>query len=110
VLAPPPPPRLLARGAQVPTSQGELVPHHSPPLPRSSTSTPKSLGKRVPAARAAGTLHSSATCAPAAGFSSPSCALPAPAPAVAPRVRALGLGAWADRTVRRPRSPAAEDE
>jgi hypothetical protein len=25
-------------------------------------------------------------------------------------VRALGLGAWADRTVRRPRSPAAEDE
>jgi hypothetical protein len=101
----------LGDGAQVPASRGELVPHRSPPpLPRPTTNTPKSPGKRVPAARAVGTLHSSAPGTPAAGFSSPSCAPPAPAPAAAPRVRTLRLGAWADRTTRRPWSPAAGDE
>jgi hypothetical protein len=56
-LSPPPAPRLLARGAQLPTSRRELVPHRSPPR-CPTTSTPKSPGKRVPAARAAGTPHS----------------------------------------------------
>jgi hypothetical protein len=59
-------------------------------------STLKSLGERVPGACAAGTLRSSAPGALATGSSSPSCT--------------LGLGAWADQTARRPRSPTTEDE
>jgi hypothetical protein len=91
----------LGEGAWAPTSRGELAPRHSPPpppppLPRPTMSTPKSPGERVPGARAAGTLHSSAPGALATGSSSPSCT--------------LGLGAWADRTAPRPRSPTAEDE
>jgi hypothetical protein len=74
----------LGEGAQAPTSRGKLVPHRSPPS-RPMTSTPKSPGRRVPAALAAGTPHSSVPDALAAGFSSPSCAPPAPAPAAAPR-------------------------
>jgi hypothetical protein len=76
----------LGEGAQAPTSLGELVPHCSPP-PRPTTSTPKSPGKRVPAARAAETPHSFVLGAPVAGSSSPSCAPPAPIPAAAPRAR-----------------------
>jgi hypothetical protein len=83
----------LGEGAWAPTSRGELAPRHSP---RPTMSTPKSPGERVPGARAAGTLHSSAPGALATGSSSPSCT--------------LGLGAWADRTAPRPRSPTAEDE
>jgi hypothetical protein len=52
----------------------------------SDASTPKSPGRRVPAARAAKTPHS-VPGALAAGFSSPSCASPAPAPATALRAR-----------------------
>jgi hypothetical protein len=90
-LSPLPPSRLLARGAQAPTSRGELVPHHSP-HPRRTTSTPKSPGKRIPTARAAGTPHSSVPGAPVTGSSSPSCAPPAPIPAAAPRARARAQG------------------
>jgi hypothetical protein len=82
----------LGEGAQAPTSRGELVPHRSSPLPRPTTSTPKSPGKRAPAARAAGTAHSSVPGAPVAGSSSPSCAPPAPVPAAAPRARARARG------------------
>jgi hypothetical protein len=74
-LPPLPPPRLWARGAQDPTSRGELVPHRSPPPPRPTTRTPKSPGRRVPTSRAVGTPHSSVPGAPGAGSSSPSCAL-----------------------------------
>jgi hypothetical protein len=35
----------LGEGAQAPTSRGELVPRLSPPLPRPTTSTPKSPGR-----------------------------------------------------------------
>jgi hypothetical protein len=108
-LSPLPSPRLLVREAQAPTSRGELVPRRSPPpLPRPTTSTPKSPGKIVPAAHAAGTPHSSILGAPVAESSSPFCAPPAPVAAAA--LRALGLGAWAGQTVRRSRSPAAGNE
>jgi hypothetical protein len=99
--------RLWARGAKAPTSRGESVPHRSPPPPRSTTNTPKSPGRRVPAARAAETPHSSVPGAPVAGSSSP-CVPPAPAPAAALCACVLGLGAWAGRTARRSRSRAAE--
>jgi hypothetical protein len=94
-LAPPPPPRLLARGAQAPTSRGEIILCRSPPpLPRPTMSTPNSSGERVPAARTAGTPHPSIHGAPVVGSSSPSCAPPAPTPAAAPhaRARARGVG------------------
>jgi hypothetical protein len=92
-LSPLPPPRHWARGAQAPTSRGELGPHRSSP-PRPTTSTPKSPGKRVPAARTAGTPHSSVPGAPGVRSSSPSCAPPAPVPAAVPhaRARARGIG------------------
>jgi hypothetical protein len=73
-------------------------------------STPRSSGERVPAARAAETLHSSVPGAHAVGFSSPSCAPPVPALAATLRARSLGLGARAGRTARRPRSPTAGEE
>jgi hypothetical protein len=76
----------LGEGAKDPISRGEPVPHRSPP-PRSTTSTPKSLGRRAHAARAAGTPYFSIPSAPVAGSSSPSCAPPALAPAAAPRAR-----------------------
>jgi hypothetical protein len=97
----------LGEGAQAPTYRGEFVPHRSPPRP--TTSTPKSPGRRVPAARAARTLHSFVLGALATRFFSPSCEPPAPAPSAAPCVHALGLGAWAGRTARRSRSRAAEN-
>jgi hypothetical protein len=100
----------LGEGAQAPTSWGELVPHRSPPPPRSTTSTPNSPGRTVPTARAAKTLHSSVPGAPVAGSSSSSCALPAPVPTAAPHMHTLGLGEWAGRTARRSRSPAARKE
>jgi hypothetical protein len=110
-LSPLPPPQLLAREGQAPTSRGEPAPHHSPPPPpHPTTSTPKSPEKRVSTARATGTPHSSVPGAPIAGSSSPSCAPPAPVPAAAPRARALGLGAWTGRTAWRSRSPAAGNE
>jgi hypothetical protein len=56
----------LGVGAKAPTSRGEPIPHRSPP-PRSTMSTPKSSGRRVPAARAAGTSHFSVPGAPIAG-------------------------------------------
>jgi hypothetical protein len=102
------PARLLVRGAQAPTSQGGPAPRRSLPLlPLPTTSTPRSSGEKVPAARAAGTPHPAVPGAPAAGSSAPSCAPPALAPAAMPRACALGLGAWAGRTARRPRPPSA---
>jgi hypothetical protein len=92
-LSPLPPLRLLAREAQAPTSRGELVPHRSPPpLPNPTTSTPKSPGKIVSAAHAAGTPHSSVPGAPVAGSTSPSCVPPAPVPTAALRARARARG------------------
>jgi hypothetical protein len=106
-LSPLPPPRLWARGVKAPTSRGEAVPHRSPPPPpRPTTSTPKSLGRRVPATRAAETPHSFVPGAPVAGSSSPSCAPPAPTPAATPRARARARGV-AGRTARHSRSRAA---
>jgi hypothetical protein len=78
-------------------------------LPLPTTSTPRSPGEKVPAARAAGTPRPAVPGAPAAGSSSPSCASPTLAPALAPRVRLLGLGAWAGRTARHLRSPSAKN-
>jgi hypothetical protein len=71
------------------------------------TSTPPSLARRAPAARAAGTPRSSARDAPGAASHAPSCGPPVPALAVAPRARARGNGGWAARTSRRSRSPPA---
>jgi hypothetical protein len=78
-------------GVQAPTSRGELVPHRSSP-PRLTTSIPKSLGKRVPAAHAAGTPHSSVPGTPVAGSSSPSCASLAPVIAAARASSGSGCG------------------
>jgi hypothetical protein len=92
----------LSRGAH---------PHRSPPSPpRPTTSTPKSPGRRVPAARAAGTRHFSVPGVPVAGSSSPSCAPLALAPAIVPHANVLGLGAWAGRTARRSRPSPAKSE
>jgi hypothetical protein len=108
-LPPPPPPRLWARGAKAATSRGEPDPHRSPPPPRLTTSTPRSRERRAPAARAAGTPHSSAPGAPAAGGFAPSCAPPAPAPAAALRARVLETGGWANQTARRLRPLSAKE-
>jgi hypothetical protein len=97
--APAPTPGIVSSAASVALGEGgagshlsgRARPHRSPP-PCSTTSTPKSLGKRVPAARAAGTPHSSVSGAPVAGSYSPSCAPPAPVPASAPRARARARG------------------
>jgi hypothetical protein len=79
-----------------------------PPLP--TMSSPESPGGKVPTARAAGTPRPAIPGAPAAGSSSPSCAPPAPTLLVAPHAWLLGLGAWAGRTARRPRSPSAKND
>jgi hypothetical protein len=65
-----------------------------PPLPLPTTSTPTSLGEKVPAAHVVGFPRSFVPVAPAAGFSTPSYVPPAPAPAAAPlaRARARGVG------------------
>jgi hypothetical protein len=78
-------------------------------LPLPTTSTPRSPGEKVPAARAAGTPHPAVPSAPTAESSSPSCAPPALAPAVAPRARPLGLGAWAGLTAQHLRSPSTKN-
>jgi hypothetical protein len=71
---------------------GGLAPRHSPPpLPLPATSTPRSLGERVPAARAARIPRPSTPSAPADGSFAPSCVSPTPAAATAPRAR-LGSG------------------
>jgi hypothetical protein len=82
----------LGEGVRAPTSRGEPVSRPSPPPPRPTTSTPKSRCWRAPAARGAGTPHSSVPSAPIAGSCSPSCAPPALAPAAAPRARARARG------------------
>jgi hypothetical protein len=88
---------------------GGAAPHRSPLLPPlQMTSSLESPGERVPATRAAGTLRHAAPGAPTAGLSSPSCAPPAPAPIAAQRGQPLGLGAWANRTARRPQLPSAK--
>jgi hypothetical protein len=94
----------LGEGAQAPTLRGACPRRFLPPLPLPTMSTSTSLGERVPAAHAAGIPRSFVLVAPAAGSSAPAYAPPAPALAAAPR--ALGLGAWAGRTARRPRSPS----
>jgi hypothetical protein len=106
-LFPLPSPRLWAKA---PTSRGGSVPHRSPPPHRSTISTLKTPGRRVQAARAAETPHSSTPGAPVAVSSSPSCARPSLALAAALRVRPLGLGAWAGRTARRSRRSPTEGE
>jgi hypothetical protein len=101
----------LGEAVKAPTSRGEPGPHHFPPsCPRLTTGTPRSRGRRAPAARAAGTPHSSVPGAPVAGCSAPSCALLAPVLASAPRARVLGLGAWAGRTARRSRPLSARNK
>jgi hypothetical protein len=88
--------------------QGGAHPRHSPlPPPPPTTSSLESPGERVPAARAAGTPRPTAPGAPAAGFSSPSCAPPSLALAAAQRGWPPGPGASVDSTVRHPRSPSA---
>jgi hypothetical protein len=85
----------LGEGAQDPTSQVGACPRHFLLLlPLPTTSTPRSPGEKVPAARAAGTPRPVVPSAPTAGSSSPSWVPPALAPAVVPRARPLGLGAW----------------
>jgi hypothetical protein len=73
-------------------SGGSALHRFLPPLPPSTTSTPRSPEGRVPAVRASGILCPSVPSAPAAGSFAPSCAPLAPAPAVAPRVRAWARG------------------
>jgi hypothetical protein len=98
----------LGEGVQAPISQGRPAPHCSLlPLLPPTTSTPRSPEGRVPATRAVGILRSSVPDAPAAGSFAPSCAPLAPAPAVAPRARALRLGECAGWTARRSRPPSA---
>jgi hypothetical protein len=69
-----------------------------PPSLSSSSSSPDDEyskvagGERDPTARAARIPCPSAPSTPAAGSFAPSCALPAPAAAVAPRVHTLGSG------------------
>jgi hypothetical protein len=94
------PRRLLSRrlcgfrwGAWAPTSRGEHTPRRLlPPPPPPTTNLSTSPGERVPAAHAAGTPHLAVPDAHAAGDASPSCAPPAPAPAVAPYARAQTRG------------------
>jgi hypothetical protein len=93
-------------GRRIPPLRG-ACPRHFLLLP--TTSTPRSPGKKVPAARTDDTPRPAVPDAPATEFSSLSCAPPAPAPVVAPRAEPLGLGAWAGRTARRPRSPSAKN-
>jgi hypothetical protein len=88
VLVPSPPPRLSVRGRRLPPLRGPAPRHFPFPLLSPTTSTPTSPGERVPAARAAGTLHLSA---PGTGSPAPSSAPPAPVPPAAPRTR-LGSG------------------
>jgi hypothetical protein len=72
---------------------GGPAPRHFPlPLLPLTTSTPTSPGERVPAARAAGTLHLSAPSAPGAGSRAPSSVSRAPVSAAAPRARARAWG------------------
>jgi hypothetical protein len=74
-------------GAGSHLSGGPAPCHSPPPLPLPTTSTLRSSGERVPAARAAGISRPSAPGAPVAGSFAPSCAPPAPTPAAAPRAR-----------------------
>jgi hypothetical protein len=89
---------------------GGARPHHSLLPPPPTTSSMWSPGERAHDARTAGTPHSFAPGAPAAGCSSPSCVQPAPAPVAAPRARPLGLRAWAGQTVRHLQSPSAKND
>jgi hypothetical protein len=89
----------------------EARPRRSPlPLPLTTTNSPESPGERAPAAHAAGTPHSLAPGAPAAGSSSPSCALPTPVPVTARRGQPPGLGALAGQPVRHPLSLSAKKQ
>jgi hypothetical protein len=88
---------------------GGHAPRHFLLLPP-TTSTPRSPGKKVLAARAADTPRHAVPDTPAAGSSSPSCAPPTPAPIAAPRAWPLGLEAWASRTARRQQSPSAKND
>jgi hypothetical protein len=91
----------LGEGAEGCHLSGGARPHRfPPPLPRLTTSTPRSRERKAPAARAAKTPRSFAPGALVAGGFAPSCAPPTPAPAAAPRACALGTGAWAGRTAR----------
>jgi hypothetical protein len=105
VLLPPGPAPVT--GVQAPTYRGEPAPYLLPPLPRPTTSTPLSLARKVPAARAAGTPRSSAPGAPVAARCAPSCDPPAPALTVVPRAQARRTEAWVGRTSRRTRAPSA---
>jgi hypothetical protein len=108
VLLPPEP--ALVTGVQAPTCRGEPAPYRLPPLPplsRPMTSTPLSLARRVPAARAVGTPRSSAPGAPVAVRRTPSSDPLAPALAAVPRAQARGTEAWVAWTSRRSRAPSA---
>jgi hypothetical protein len=89
------------RGGKGSHLSGRARPHRSPPPPpRPTTSTPKSPGRRVPAARAARTPHFSVPGVPVAGSSSPSCAPPALVPVAAPHARSgSGRGRVGPRSV-----------
>jgi hypothetical protein len=89
----------LGEGGEGSHLSGRVRPHRSPP-PRPTTSTPKSLARIAPAARAAETPHSFVPGALVTGSSSPSCTPPALAPASTPRARtrARGVGG-SDRAV-----------
>jgi hypothetical protein len=117
--APAPAPGVVSSAASAALGEGGEGSHLSggarpPSLSSSSPSSPDDkysevLGEESPAARAAGTPHSSVPGAPVAGSSSLSCAPPDLAPAVAPRTHALGLGAWAGRTARCSRPLSAKN-
>jgi hypothetical protein len=107
-LSPRPPPRLWARGAQAPTSRGELSPRRSPPPTTMTTNTPRTL-RRESLLLAQPKLLTPLFPA----LSPPDSLLLARRPLLLPPLRcarALGLGAWAGRIARRPRSPAAGGE
>jgi hypothetical protein len=104
-----PPLRPLVTEAGDSTSQQGPVPHRSPLLPPPPTThSPESPGGRAPTARAAGTPHSLAPGAPAAGSSSPSCALPALVHTATRHGRPPGPGASEDPIMRSPRSPSTK--
>jgi hypothetical protein len=87
---------------------GAACPRRYPlPPPLTMLSSQESPEGRVLAARAADTPHFLVPGAPTAGFPSPSCAPPAPAPTAAQCGRPPGPGASVGLNARHPRSPSS---
>jgi hypothetical protein len=99
-----------ATGVKAPNYQRDPAPRLLPPHPPPRTSTPRSPGRRAPAARAAGTPRSATRGARGIALRAPSCAPPAPALVAAPPDQARGSQEWAERISRRSGSPSASED